>query len=352
MNIENTPKSFHELIEPILDLIDQSLGFDEVAVNQRPLKAARTLVDEFIPSICFGDEPSRSPGSFSEYSNEEWFKNLYSHVKKWYSNRYGERASTSKRDVMNGVILVAGTPFELRVPITASQIEVEGESSWLSFPAALLPSDQVRDWIQTPPNWDSFPSDILKKADKDMRDIATLLRRISCRMVGASFKDEIVRNILAGVRIHLRSAAILICNEGQDGSFARAQWELQMACESAYKGYLQQKEENFPEIHDLFRLNEIANLPNMTKGHDLIKTLPRWCDAAKLRYGLGDHPTAVGIFYWYRQSLKIIAEVLANLDGIDLAEVRLLIKKPQWLEIATISTMDEREDSNRTSLFE
>lgn len=338
MNVQSTPESFNDAIKPLLDLIDLSLGFDEVAVNQRPLKAACKLVEDFIPSIRFGEESPRSPGKFSEYCDEDWFKNLYTHVEKWYNYRYGERVSASKRDTMIGVTLIAGTPFEIRVPITASQIEFEGKSSWLSFPATLLPDDQVRDWIHTPPKWETFADEIVRQADKDMRDVATLLRRISCRMVGASLNDAIVRNILAGVRIHLRSAAILISNEGQEGSFARAQWELQMACESAYKGYLQQKEQGFPETHDLFRLNEITNLPNATRWHELIKTLPRWCEAANLRYGLGDHPTIFGIFYWYKQSLKIIAGVFENLDGINLTEVRLLIKKPHWLDIPRASS--------------
>lgn len=348
MHSENTPENFHEAIDPILDLIDQTLGLDEVAVNQRPFKAACKLVEDFIPSIRFGDEPPRSPGKFSEFCNEEWFKNLYLDVEKWYRKRYAERAATSTRDSMAGVTLVASTPFEFRVPIIANQVEVEGESSWLSFPAVLLPDDHIRDWVHNPPHWETFPKDIVKKADKDMRDIATLLRRISCRMVGASLNDEVVKNILAGVRIHLRSAAVLIANEGQEGSFARAQWELQMACESAYKGYLQQKDKNFPKTHDLFRLNEIADLPNAATEHQWIKTLPRWWEAANLRYGLGDHPTIIGIFYWYRQSLKIISGVFENLDGINLTKARLLIQKRPWLEIPPASTGPEVEESNRT----
>lgn len=338
MHTEKPPSNFHEAVDPILDLIDQMLGYDEVAVNRRPIEAARKLVEEFIPSIRFGDEPPKQPGKFSEFCKESWFKYIYKDVQNWYYKRYGERVALSKGDSMSGIILVASTPFELQVPITASEIEVERESSWLSFPAELLPNDNVRKWIVNPPNWTTFPDEIVKKADRNMKDVATLLRRISCRMIGASLKDEKVKNILAGVKIHLRSAAVLIANEGQEGSFARAQWELQMACESAYKGYLQQKNSNFPETHDLFRLNELAKLPNESVKHQWIKNIPRWWEAADLRYGLGDHPTIVGIFFWYKQSLKIIAGIFENLEGVNLTKTHLLINKAPWLDIPPSST--------------
>lgn len=121
-----------------------------------------------------------------------------------------------------------------------------------------------------------------------------------------------------------------------------------MACESAYKGYLQQKTKHFPETHDLFRLNELASLPSAIAEHRRIKTLPRWWEAADLRYGLGDHPTIVGIFYWYQQSLKIIAGIFENLDGINLTNARLLMKKPAWLDIPIPSTSPEIDESNKT----
>lgn len=333
MSSANTPQSFNEAFNPILDIIDQDLALDEVAVNQRPLKAACRLVEDFIRSIRLGNEPPKSPGKCPEFCNEEWFKNIYNDVEKWYQRRYAERAVLSKRDVMVGVFLVAGTPFEIRVPITASKVDVEGETSWLSFPAELRNGDDARNWVSSPPQWETFSDDVLNVADREMRVVATLLRRISCRLVGASLSDSTVRSILAGVRIHLRSAAILIANEGHEGSFARAQWELQMACESAYKGYLQQKSGGFPQTHDLFRLNQIADLPNSVAIHQWIKSLPRWSEAANLRYGLGDHPTVIGIFCWYKHTLMIIAEIFENLSGINLSEARILLKKPPWLDV-------------------
>ena len=342
------PANFQEAVDPILDLIDQELGFDEVAVNQRPFKAACKLVQDFIPEVRIGDEPPKPPGKMTEFINEAWFKDIYNEVQTWYGNRYGERTSSSGPDSMVGVTLVASTPFEFRAPITASRIEVEGETSWLSFPSALLPDDNVRDWIVRPPNWDSFSLSTIKKSDKDLKEVATLLRRISSRLIGASLKDDKVRNILAGVKIHLRSAAILIANEGQEGSYARAQWELQMACESAYKGLLQQKTGSFPEIHDIFVLNDHANLPEKSVKHQWIKNLPRWGEAAELRYGLGEHPTIVGIFFWYKQTLKIIAGVFENLDGLNLSKAQLLLKKPPWIELPQKSLETKNDEDAKT----
>jgi hypothetical protein len=335
---KDDPKNFAEAIDPLLDLIDRGLGFDEIPVSQRAFPAARKLVEEFIPEIRQGDEPPKSPGSVLEFCKEPWFKNLHTEVQKWYVNRYGDRATTSRIDSFTGVVLVASTPFEVRVPITASQVEVEGETAWLSFPADVYPNDDVKSWVMGPPNWEACPDDIVEKFEVDVRSVASLLRKISCRLTGVSTNDSTVKNILAGVKIHLRSAARLIANEGQEGSFARAQWELQMACESAYKSYIQQKNGKFRETHDLFRLNELAKLPNEAEMHSRIKAMPRWWDAASLRYGLGDHPTIIGIFAWYQSTLGIIASVVENMEGVDLTKARLLIQKAPWVEMADDSS--------------
>lgn len=343
MKYKDDPTTFDEAIDPLLDLIDHLLGFEEIAVSQRPFPAARKLVEDFIPEVRHGDEPPRSPGSVLDFTKELWFKNLYSDVQKWYANRYGDRVNASRTASTTGVVLVASTPFEINVPITESQIEVEGETAWLSFPAEVFPNDDVESWVVCPPNWNVYPDEIIEIFEADIKRVSTLLRRISCRLLGLSTEEKTVIRMLAGVKIHLRSAASLIMNEGQEGSFARAQWELQMACESAFKSYLQQKTASFPETHDLFRLNELAKLPNQTAMHDWIKLLPRWCDSANLRYGLGDHPTITGIFAWYHCSLKIIAGVVENLEGINLTEARLLIQKAPWLEIPNGSTGGESE---------
>lgn len=325
------PNSFQEAIEPILDLIDQSLGFENVPIRSRPLKAATNLVKTFISEVRLGDDKPQKPEEITDFSFSPWFKLIFASVEIWYQTRYGTRMTTSEKG-MRGIITIANTLFEIRVPITTSQVEVVGQTAWLSFPDKLLPDENVHKWIVNPPNWSTYSDELRRESDEGMSEIAILLRRISCRMTGADVSDPKARNVLAGVKVHLHSAVALICREGEEGSYARAQWELQMACESAYKGLLQQKTGTFPEKHDLFLIHDLANLPEKSVKRQWLIDLPRWNEAANLRYGIGDHPTTVGIFFWYKLTLKIIAGVFENLNGINLSEASVLMKIPPWLD--------------------
>lgn len=323
---------FHQELIPLLELIDEILAFDDIPVGQRTIKAAQKLVDDFIPSVKPGDSPEQKPGNFNEYNSEPWFKVIYAHVDKWYKWRYGDRLDTSSVNGMRGVILIKNTPYIIQVPVTKSRIETVGEKSWLSFPNHILPEEDALNWIINPPRWESYPVKDQKKIQSSLQEIATLLRRISNRKIGANIGDLTARNLLAGVVIHLRSASTLIFRDDDEGGFARAQWELQMACESAYKALLQQKSGNFQQTHDLFTIHDQSGVLEESVRRQWLKDLPRWNEAANLRYGLGSHPTAAEIFRWYRLTLKIVAGVFDNLDGMDLNDAKLLIKKALWLQ--------------------
>lgn len=335
----NTP-SLRDAIAPLLDLIDEGLGLDGVRVAQRPLRAAWQLVTDFVPQVNVGEGP-RPPGRPAEFSQEPWFRPVYAHVEEWYRARYGDRIGGRGRQLMRGVTLVSATPFELHVPITASRVEVEGETAWLSFPSTVRPDDDVLSWVVSAPAWDTYSADVRQRTVELASRIATLLRRVSCRLTGALANDEATRNLLPGVRLHLHSAASLIAMEDEEGSFARAQWELQMAIESAYKALLQQRTGDFSETHDLFVLNDRAQVPEASVQRKWLRELPRWHDAANLRYGLGDHPTVVGIMAWYETALKIIAGVTESLDGVDLTQASMLLRMAPW-----IRPIDEQRGDN------
>lgn len=319
-----------DAITPLLELIDEGLGLDGVRVAERPLRAAWRLIVEFVPQINIGGGP-RAPGTPAEFSEEPWFRLVYADVEAWYSARYGDRVHDRGRQLVYGVTLVSATPFEVYVPTTASRVEGEGDSAWLSFPSAVLPDDNVLTWIVRAPNWDTYSADVLQQSIELTTRIASLLRRISCRLTGTRMGDEATKNLLSGVRLHLHSAAALIATEDEEGNFARAQWELQMAAESAYKGLLQQREGRFPESHDLFTLNDRAQIPEASVQRGWLRELPRWHDAANLRYGLGDHPTVVGIMFWYETTLKIIAGITGELDSLDLSQASILVRMAPWV---------------------
>ncbi len=320
-----------EEIYPHLELIDKGLAIDGIPIKKRIFQAAYTLVHEFIIEIKTEQGDVKKPGKLTDFASDLWFRYLYAHVEKWYRARYGSRVDRRSTRHFQGVTLIASTPFEMQVPKMVVYPGVPGETAWLTWPDEVLAEEDVVKWLVDSPDLSSYSLDSRLEAISLATEIASRLRAIWCRLTGANISDEIAKNLLAGVIIHLESASLLVLGVEKEGSFARAQWELQMACESAYKGLLQQRTGTFVESHDLFVLHDRSLPYTDSVPRELLRAVPRWQEAANLRYGQGDQPTIFGIFSWYRAALTIIAEVLHNLEGLKLANVRIEIMKAPWL---------------------
>lgn len=319
-----------EIVKLHFQRIDEELAFEEVPVTNRVLPAAIKFVEEAVIDANI-DPNDWKPGESSEFVQQRWFRIFYSYAKQWYDERYGLRHRRSDVSHFRSIVLIAGTPFPLRIPVTRSKPEIEGETVTLTWPGAVLEDENPLDWIEDPPTFVSYSKDTLSQAKKDCTRTANRIRAIACRIIGAELLDEKARSVLAGIKLHLQSAASLILREDEEGRLARAQWELQMACESAYKGVLQQQTGTFPEHHDLFMLDEAAKRFTGRVPVDWLRALPRWNDAANLRYGLGDVPTINEIISWYNMTLTIIGAVLANIKGHKLEQASITLKKPSWL---------------------
>lgn len=318
-------------IYPHLELIDEGLALDGIPIKDRVFQATCTFVQKFIIEVDTGKDGVKKPGELAEFMSETWFKYLYGNVEKWYRARYGAKIDSSSTRHFQGVTLIASTPFELQVPTVVTYPGVPGNSAWLTWPDTVLNDEDVTKWLIDPPDLLSYSEKSRLAAIESATEIASKLRAIWCRLTGAALSDDIARGLLAGVIIHLESAGMLILNGKKEGSFARAQWELQMACESAYKGLTQQRTGSFTESHDLFTLHDRCLPYSDTVPRELLRKIPRWQEAANLRYGQGDQPTIFGIFSWYKVALTVIAEILRNLEGLQLANVRIEIQKAPWL---------------------
>ena len=318
-------------LRPILELIDEELALDGVTVRRRPIVAAERFVSGFVLEVRMSDGTTGKPGLPSDFVSQPWFQAVYAEVEEWYVERYGVRTRSGAKQAFRGVTFVASTSFEIHVPTSITRPGKPGASVWLSFPDRVLPEDNPLEWLVAAPNWESYSPDAIDNAVSTAAEVSELLRRISSRLVGTQLADQTARQLLAGIRIHLNSACSLILAEDYEGSFARAQWELQMACEVAFKGLLQQRTGSFPESHDLFHLHDRASLFAQAINREWIRSLPRWNEAANLRYGLGGHPSTTEIFDWYSATLRIIAGVCTGLQAYDLSRAEFEIGKAPWL---------------------
>jgi hypothetical protein len=80
-------------------------------------------------SLHVGPEGDRAPGDPSEFANEPWFRFLYANVEEWYRGRYAARMDGRETSIFKAVMLIASTPFELHVPMTASRPDIPADSS-------------------------------------------------------------------------------------------------------------------------------------------------------------------------------------------------------------------------------
>jgi HEPN domain-containing protein len=163
------------------------------------------------------------------------------------------------------------------------------------------------------------------------REVASLLRSIMVKLMGIQPSDSIVRGFLNGVRLHVEVAAEHIVRERKEGVTPRAYWEIQMACECAYKALLQQKGGAFIETHDLFRLHDEAAPYQLTIKRDMLKKFPRWKEMIELRYGQTIDTTITAFYETYRTMLQVVESVLTPIVTLWLGEGALLVAKAPWL---------------------
>ncbi|MCX6179176.1 MAG: hypothetical protein NT163_07425 [Chlorobiales bacterium] len=228
----------NEVFDSHLQLIDERLALVDKPFSARVLSAALIFVKEFVPEVKIGSLVTKLSGNIEEFINEEWFRNIYSAVNTWDETRYGLRLQNYGTDGFRSFVLISGTPFELCVPINVSRPDSSGESAWLSFPGNLLPDEEPLKWIISPPNYKTYSQKEVDEFRKVVNARARRIRAITCRLIGVEGTNPDALAILAGVQLHLQSASSLVLRDHERGRLARVQWELQMACESAFKGVL------------------------------------------------------------------------------------------------------------------
>jgi hypothetical protein len=319
-------------IMEIVQLIDASLAQNGMPIKQRPSEATIQFVTNFCEAIRIGGQPPQAPGALTEFAKEPWFRAIYADVEGWYKSRYGSQMEGRSDTNFRAVMQFARTFFEMNVPQCVISPGVPGKTIWLSFPAEVLSDEDVFNWIRDLPNVDTYSQVALTEACEDAAKVANAIRSISSRLIGTKSVDEISERLLAGIQIHLQGAADRILSQGDRGGYSRAQWELQMALESAFKGLMQQRTGQFTKTHNLFLLFDQTAQFRPAMSRTILQALPNWEQAVDLRYGLGDEPTAHGIFGWYKTTLEIISNIAKGLDGSNLSSVRLEIGKAPWLQ--------------------
>jgi hypothetical protein len=112
-----------------LALFDQDLALEDVPLSQRPFHALMKLFLNDAFEMRVGDRKVNLENP-SEHVNELWFKALYAAVERWYVNAFGPEAVRAKGNPpLEGVVLIRGVPYAMKVPTSRVKVEVAGKQA-------------------------------------------------------------------------------------------------------------------------------------------------------------------------------------------------------------------------------
>ncbi len=316
------PATFDEFLRDTLPWIDEHLAARGTAVQDRPLTAARQIVDLFVIEVR-GDTKEN-------YLQKTWFAGIFKSINKWYERRYGDALRKSRQAKAFGIVTYFGTPYLLRVPLVFTEPGENG-TAWINFPCEVLPSEEPLDWIETPPPLDTMkPKRKLALRVAAIR-VATALRAINLDMNTANLTKERHRGLARSVIRHFEKAASdTATNEAENLSLAI--WELQMACEKSIKVYLSQKQIEYPATHDLRALHRLAlDGTDWSEVKTAMPGMPSEKRVMAWRYAEIPPPTPKEVERVYSSALVLCGAYAKRLSRkLIMRNAAIQIRRPPW----------------------
>jgi hypothetical protein len=303
----SVPPDFEDVLGESLDVIDRELAREAVPLRDRPLRAARDFVTFCVIRVGIGGEESE-PGKFLDYMASDWFKAIYARTIGWYASRYGEAVGGDPDKIVNGCILVLGTPFVMRIPVVTRRPGTPGETIWVCYPKEVEDDEDPLDWVVSGPNLRELPRGDGLKARRLATEVANAVRSIATSIMPIEQPTPRVAGLRDAILPHLDRAATMIAHDRPEER-KHAQWDLQMACELALKLLAEQRAGTFKETHDLYYLYDHLPEGPVPFERTLLKQIPSWERMVEWRYGGGLPITAIETFARYRATLKIVAGV-------------------------------------------
>ncbi len=314
-----------DYIERVADLLDTDLRNRGVELNQRPMMAAQQFVDHFIVSL------SEAPKE--NYLVTRSFAVIFAHFTAWYKDRYGE-AFQNFDTGGNAVVLaeVRGAVVEVRVPLTRSEVEEEGVTAWLIFPAQVDPCENPLKWLHHAPPLAGLDAKSIAKIRRDISKAAGDIRTIRIFLMGPGKDNDVIHGLLRGVVSDLEASAHLILKRDAAGRQG-AMWPMHIACEKVLKALALQQNGSFREIHNLFELFDDVKDHLPAGLRTKLRDIP--VDRAQMdaRYGQASPPSEIQAYKAYKAALAFVAGVARNLKAdLYVANARFLLKRAPWTE--------------------
>jgi len=319
----NPPGILDDLLEDILPIINDRLAEAGVKLQQRPLQAAGLFVEKWVVRV--------DNDTTDNFLDKPWFKTIYDLVVEWYHKRYGSAALEDTASSLLGIVLLFGSPAELRVPLSVAEHDVPGETIWLSLPDNVLPQEDVRRWFVSQPRWGDLGQDDVGCAIDDAKEVGRSLRSIHRSLTEASYRTDNERRLARTIENDLQDAARDVLAMSNGGRLT-AVWKLHLATEKSLKVLLCNHNQDYPRTHDLRSLLSCATrLVSESLDPEDITVFPSDAEAVRARYGEGPSRSLAEVMDLYSATLRAAKGYTDLLRRkLRIGGARFLIRRFPW----------------------
>lgn len=265
------------------------------------------------------------------FAGRPWFKILYQRVEEWYQKRFGATVTESDEHVVSGVVMLFGTPVELLVPLTFTEVEKPGETFWLSLPDRVLPQENVLDWLSAQPSSENLPQGELEELVARATTVANNIRSIHRKLSDADYISQDAQRLAKTIDDNFYEAVRDILSFTEEERLT-AIWELHMAMEKSFKVLLMQHRRQYPKIHPLRDLLSCASdLIDDAITPTLLDDFPSDREVIPARYAQGRPRTVEEVVRLYNLSLHVVKKCTDLLSQrLNISHARFLIRKAPW----------------------
>jgi hypothetical protein len=317
-----------------MELYDQILAQQDVAVFERPLRAAVLFARHTVAQVTDKGsvEAVRDDVDLGDLIGKPWFGNLVRIIEGWYTKMFGPEALRPPERTLFGAVMHRGAIQLLQIPLIVTQQAEAQHQRWIAFPDHVGDCEDVLSWVRPKPHRSEMHPGVVSELGTEVRRIASAIRFIASRARDASKGSAELSGLLAsGVR-SLESFAHLAAEEGRPER-QKAWWELQMANEAFLKAFCLQKGRTggYRRIHTLPTLVRDAQECGLHCKPEQFADWPSDRKMSDYRYATGRSVSSGELFCGYELTLRLCGAVASSLSiGIDTGKARFLIQPLPW----------------------
>lgn len=317
-----------------LEACDELLAAQDVALHERPLRAALLLVRHAVVKVNeHGTEETIDEHvGLGDVIEKRWFGSLVRMSEGWYAKTVGPAALRPPESSAAGVVMHRGAIQLIKIPLVLTELAEVAHRKWIAFPDQVADAEDVLGWVVPALDRNHIRAEELVALSAKIRGVAGSIRFIASRARNASEGSEEQAGLLAGGFRNLEAFAQLAVI-GDRAERQKAWWELQMASESFLKALCLQKGRpgGYRKTHSLPDLVGDAEQCGIEFDVARLSDWPSQNEVSEFRYATGRRATSTELLFAYELTLDLCLAAVSALDvRLDTGKARFLIQPLPW----------------------